>query len=104
MRGGGPDPPPDPPVDPPLQTDNKNLQCCWYFQIKKLWLLPFSDYGWVFSDKYTRNIPIYATLICFCQCSKWIYEPLDGSVVSIDTTLTDGFVSDDLNVSRRPLL
>ena len=30
------------------------------------------------------------------------YEPLDGSVVSIDTTLNDGFVADDLNVSRRP--
>ena len=27
------------------------------------------------------------------------YEPLDGSVVSIDTTLNDGFVADDLNVS-----
>ena len=32
------------------------------------------------------------------------YEPLDGSVVSIDTTLNDGFVADDLNVSRRPSL
>ena len=27
------------------------------------------------------------------------YEPLDGSVVSMDTTLNDGFVADDLNVS-----
>ena len=27
------------------------------------------------------------------------YEPLDGSVVSIDTTLNDGFVADDLNVT-----
>ena len=32
------------------------------------------------------------------------YEPLDGSVVSIDTTLNDGFVADDLNVSRIPSL
>ena len=30
------------------------------------------------------------------------YEPLDGSVVSIDTTLNDGFVADDLKVLRRP--
>ena len=30
---------------------------------------------------------------------KMDYEPLDGSVVSIDTTLNDGFVADDLNVS-----
>ena len=28
------------------------------------------------------------------------YEPLDGSVVSIDTTLNDGFVADDLNASN----
>ena len=27
------------------------------------------------------------------------YEPLDGSVVSIDTTLNEGFVADDLHVS-----
>ena len=27
------------------------------------------------------------------------YEPLDGSVVSIDTTLNDGMIVDDLNVS-----
>ena len=63
-----------------------------------VWLLPFSDYGWVFSDKYTRNMPIYiyATLNFFSMF-QMDYEPLD-------TTLNDGFVTDDLNVSRRPSL
>ena len=58
----------------------------------------FSDYVWVFSDKYTRNIPIYATLI-IVSVFEMVYEPLDGSVVSIDTTLNDGMIVDDLNVS-----
>ena len=40
----------------------------------------------------------------FLSMFQMDYEPLDGSVVSIDTTLNDGFVADDLNVSRRPSL
>ena len=59
------------------------------------WLLLFSDYVWVFSDKYTRNIPIYATLIFF-SVFEMVYEPLDGSVVSINLLIQH---SDDLNVS-----
>ena len=66
--------------------------------MKKLWLLPCSDYGWVFVDKYNIHIPIYETLILFSMF-QMDYEPLDGSVVSIDSTLNDGFVADDLNVS-----
>ena len=57
-----------------------------------------------FQINIPEMFPYISTLIFFFSVFQIDYEPLDGSVVSIDTTLKDGFVADDLKVLRRPSL